>query len=69
MCVLRRLIKPCRDEPQVCPARDEDVQVILVGFQGDGNERSGHASHSPPPSVVLGPWEDGETEAGGGNES
>ncbi len=26
------------------PARDEDVQVILVGFQGDGNERSGHAS-------------------------
>ncbi len=30
------------------PARDEDVQVILVGFQGDGNERSGHASHSPP---------------------
>ncbi len=30
------------------PARDEDVQVILVGFQGDGNERSGHVSHSPP---------------------
>ncbi len=26
------------------PARDEDVQVILVGFQDDGNERSGHAS-------------------------
>ncbi len=26
--------------------RDEDVQVILVGFQGDGNERSGHPS--PP---------------------
>ncbi len=26
------------------PARDEDVQVILIGFQGDGNERSGHAS-------------------------
>ncbi len=26
------------------PARDEDVQVILVGFQGDGNERSGHPS-------------------------
>ncbi len=27
------------------PARDEDVQVILVGFQGDGDERSGHPSH------------------------
>ncbi len=27
------------------PARDDDVQVILVGFQGDGNERSGHPSH------------------------
>ncbi len=26
------------------PARDEDMQVILVGFQGDGNERSGHPS-------------------------
>ncbi len=26
------------------PARDEDVQVILVGFQGDGDERSGHPS-------------------------
>ncbi len=29
------------------PARDEDVQVILVGFQGDGDERSGHLSHPP----------------------
>ncbi len=33
------------------PVRDEDVQGILVGFQGDGNERSGHPSHplTPPP--------------------
>ncbi len=32
------------------PVRDEDVQGILVGFQGDGNERSGHPSHplTPP---------------------
>ncbi len=47
-------------------AHDEDVQVILVGFQGDGNERSGHPSHTPPPSVVPGPRENGETGAGGG---
>ncbi len=35
---------------QARPARDEDVQVILVGFQGDGNERSRHPSqyiHTP----------------------
>ncbi len=51
------------------PARDEDVQVILVGFQGDGNERSGHASHSPPPQASS--WVRGRTgKLGlGGNES
>ncbi len=37
------------------PARDEDVQVILVGFQGDGNERSGHASQYTLLLKSLGP--------------
>ncbi len=48
------------------PAHDEDVPVILVGFQGDADERSGQPSHPPPPSVVLGPRENGETGAGRG---
>ncbi len=51
------------------PARDEDVQVILVGFQGDGNERSGHASHSPPPKRPPGSVGGRGNWSWGGNES
>ncbi len=35
------------------PARDEDVEVILVGFQGDGDERSGHPSQYANKQLAL----------------
>ncbi len=48
------------------PARDDCVQVFLLCFQGDADECSGHASHSPPLSVVLVPRDKGEIGAGWG---
>ena len=49
-------------------ARDEQVQVCLLCFQGDADESSGHASHSPPLSVVLFLWRSGEIGGGWGVE-
>ncbi len=51
------------------PARDENVQVILVGFQGDGDERSGHPSPPPPPKRHPGSAGDRGDWGWEGNES
>ncbi len=50
----------------VRPARANGVQVLPLCFQGDADEVSGHASHSPPLSVVLFLWARGEIRGGWG---
>ncbi len=42
------------------------MQVLPLCFQGDADEVSGHASHSPPLSVVLFLWARGEIRGGWG---
>ncbi len=45
-------------------AGDEGAQVFLPRSQGDADECSGHASHSPPQAFVLVLRNNGETEGG-----